>query len=153
MYWFRQRPDESLEHIVYFYVAIKTMEKKFEQKVLAVRESNSLNITLKALQFTDSGDYFCAKQDAQHVNVVYILNKNTNSTTQDMTQHLLIVKHQAVIILNNIHSKTKQKCLLVVLQIYLPSVNDLSSIYTEAETYLLIKALTPNCIDYIMLHS
>lgn len=76
MYWFRQRPSESLEPIVYYYVNMEKLEDKFKQKVSAKRNGNSLDLTVKGLQSTDSAVYFCAKQDARHDNLIFNLNKN-----------------------------------------------------------------------------
>ncbi|KAI4898448.1 hypothetical protein NFI96_000504 [Prochilodus magdalenae] len=44
MYWFRQRPDAPLEHIVYYYVNIEKLEDKFKDKVSAVRTGASLDL-------------------------------------------------------------------------------------------------------------
>lgn len=81
MYWFRQRPSESLEPIVFYYVNLGTLEDRFQQKVSAIRKDNSLDLTVKELQSTDSGIYFCAKQDAQHDNLIFNLNKNYTTPT------------------------------------------------------------------------
>lgn len=45
MYWFRQRPSESLEPIVYYYANMETLEDKFKQKVSARKHGNSLDLT------------------------------------------------------------------------------------------------------------
>lgn len=81
MYWFRQRPSESLELIVYYYANMGTLEDKFKQKVSAKKHSHSLDLTIKEVQSTDSAVYFCAKQDAQHDNLIFNLNKNCPSPT------------------------------------------------------------------------
>ncbi|KAK3562638.1 hypothetical protein QTP86_003377 [Hemibagrus guttatus] len=95
MYWFRKRPSGSMELIVYYYIKMGTPEDKFKQKVSAKKEGNSLDLTVKELESTDSAIYFCAKQDAQHDKLLYKLNKNCNTpTTNTHTQHLLTVAHK-----------------------------------------------------------
>ncbi|KAK7153380.1 hypothetical protein R3I93_011325 [Phoxinus phoxinus] len=79
MYWFRQTSTEPLEQIVYFYVATDTWENNFDQRASAVRNGASLDLTLLKLQISDSGVYFCAKQDAQQYRPIYKLNKNMQS--------------------------------------------------------------------------
>ncbi|XDV43639.1 hypothetical protein PO909_012083 [Leuciscus waleckii] len=79
MYWFRKTSSEPLEQIVYFYVASETWEKKFEQRASAVRNGASLDLTLYKVQISDSGVYFCAKQDAQQYRPIYTFNKNMQS--------------------------------------------------------------------------
>ncbi|KAK2843660.1 hypothetical protein Q7C36_011875 [Tachysurus vachellii] len=76
MYWFRKRPSESMELIVHYYVNMGTPEDKFKQKVLVMKKGNSLDITVKELESTDSAVYFCAKQEAQHDKLIFNLNKN-----------------------------------------------------------------------------
>jgi len=79
MYWFRQTSTEPLEQIVYFYVNSQTWEKSFNQRASAVRNGATLDLTLFKLQISDSGVYFCAKQDAQHYRPTYKFNKNMQS--------------------------------------------------------------------------
>lgn len=81
MYWFRQRPSESLEFIVYFYVNNQQLEEKLKQKVSARKHGKSLDLTVTDLQSTDSAVYFCAKQDAQQDNLITNLYKNCTTPT------------------------------------------------------------------------
>lgn len=83
MYWFRQRPFESLELMVYYYVNMGTPEEQFKQKVSAIKNGNSLDLTVKELQRTDSAVYFCAKQDAQHDNLIENQHKNCTTPTKN----------------------------------------------------------------------
>ncbi|KAF5891683.1 polymeric immunoglobulin receptor-like [Clarias magur] len=76
MYWFRKRPAESLELMVFYYVTMETIEEKFKQKVSARRVGSSLELTVKELRSTDSAVYFCAKQEARRDKLVLNLNKN-----------------------------------------------------------------------------
>lgn len=76
MYWFRKTPTEPLEQIVYFFVKTETWEKDFKQRASAVRNGASLDLTLVKVQSSDSGVYYCAKQDAHQCNPMYNLNKN-----------------------------------------------------------------------------
>uniref|UniRef100_A0A8C1PB59 Ig-like domain-containing protein n=1 Tax=Cyprinus carpio TaxID=7962 RepID=A0A8C1PB59_CYPCA len=64
MYWFRKTPTEPMEQIVYFFVKSETWEKNFQQRASAVRNGASLDLTLVKVQSSDSGVYYCAKQDA-----------------------------------------------------------------------------------------
>ncbi|XP_058606203.1 uncharacterized protein LOC131523653 [Onychostoma macrolepis] len=76
MYWFRKTPTEPLEQIVYFYFKSETWEKDFKQRASAVRNGASLDLTLVKVQSSDSGVYYCAKQDAHQCNPIYNLHKN-----------------------------------------------------------------------------
>lgn len=77
MYWFRKTPTEPLEQIVYFYIKSESWEKDFKKRASAVRNGASLDLTLVKVQSSDSGVYYCAKQDAHQCNPIYNLNKNT----------------------------------------------------------------------------
>lgn len=79
MYWFRQKSTEPLEQIVYSYVKSLTWEKNFEKRASAARNGASLDLTLFKAQSSDSGVYFCAKQDAQQYSPIYKFNKNMQS--------------------------------------------------------------------------
>lgn len=81
MYWFRQRPFESLELIVYYYVSNEALDEKFKQKFSAIKKGTSLELTVRDLQSTDSAVYFCAKQDAQHDNLILNLHKICTTPT------------------------------------------------------------------------
>lgn len=70
-----------MELIVYYYINMGTPEDTFKQKVSAKKEGNSLDLTVREQESTDSAIYFCAKQDAQHDKLLYNLNKNCNTPT------------------------------------------------------------------------
>lgn len=100
MYWFRKRPSESMELIVYYYVNMGTPEDKFKQKVSVMKKGNSMDLTVKELESTDSAVYFCAKQEAQHDKLIFNLNKNcntpttnTHSTPVQLTNQLFVTKN------------------------------------------------------------
>ncbi len=61
---------------MYFYIKSDTWEKDFKQRASAVRNGASLDLTLVKVQSSDSGVYYCAKQDKQQCNPIYNLNKN-----------------------------------------------------------------------------
>lgn len=88
MYWFRQTSTEPLEQIVHFYVAIDTWENNFDQRASAVRNGASLDLTLFKVQISDSGVYFCAKQDAQQYRPMYKFNKNMQSFPCRLTSNI-----------------------------------------------------------------
>lgn len=79
MYWFRQRSTEPLEQIVYSYVKSLTWENNFDKKASAMRNGAALDLTLIKVQSSDSGVYFCAKQDAQQYSPICKFNKNMQS--------------------------------------------------------------------------
>uniref|UniRef100_A0A673M4M1 Ig-like domain-containing protein n=1 Tax=Sinocyclocheilus rhinocerous TaxID=307959 RepID=A0A673M4M1_9TELE len=85
MYWFRKTPTEPLEQIVHFFVKTENWEKDFKQRASAVRNGASLDLTLAKVQSSDSGVYYCAKQDAHQCNPIYNLNKNTNTCSSEVT--------------------------------------------------------------------
>ncbi|KAG9268842.1 M1-specific T cell receptor beta chain-like [Astyanax mexicanus] len=76
MYWFRQRPSEPIEMIAYYYINMKTEIDPFKNKVSAVRNKSSLDVTVKEVESADSAVYYCGKQDAQQESLISNLNKN-----------------------------------------------------------------------------
>uniref|UniRef100_A0A8B9LBL7 Ig-like domain-containing protein n=1 Tax=Astyanax mexicanus TaxID=7994 RepID=A0A8B9LBL7_ASTMX len=58
MYWFRQRPSEPIEMIAYYYINMKTEIDPFKNKVSAVRNKSSLDVTVKEVESADSAVYY-----------------------------------------------------------------------------------------------
>ncbi|KAL1258057.1 hypothetical protein QQF64_011301 [Cirrhinus molitorella] len=87
MYWFKKTPTEPLEQIMSSFIKTEDWEKNFKQRASAVRNGASLDLTLVKVQSSDSGVYYCAKQDAHQCRPIYNLNKNIQSCTCRFTSN------------------------------------------------------------------
>lgn len=89
MYWYRQRHEESMEQIVFLTTTIKPeFGQKFDQNKFAASKTvaESGNFTVKHVDYTDRGVYFCAVSMHSGLTVWQSCTKTQYTSTRNKQQ-------------------------------------------------------------------